>query len=126
AGEAHCHSATSPKWLVCDWKDPITGEQHFEANTRQFVGRTGEFGVTATCAPIGLAFKIVYVSGSNPNLGYKLSDGNFLIKKPHVIMRLSIDGRSGSAPSPTADFINEATLLFQRKLSDAEQKDLGI
>jgi hypothetical protein len=131
-GEAQCRTNTplAPKWLMCDWKDPITGESQFEANTRQTFGRAESsfprFDVTATCAPIGLAFKIVYHSDSDSKIGYKLSDGDFLFPKPHVIMRLSLDGSSGSAPSPTTDFTNEATLLFQRKLSDAEKKAVGV
>jgi hypothetical protein len=87
-------------------------------------GREGNFEVTATCSTIGLAFKIIYLSAFDKELGYKMSDGNFLLRQPHVIMRLSLDGDAGSAPSTTSNFINEATLWFQRKMSDEEKKDL--
>ena len=44
-----------------------------------------------------------------------------MMNSPHVVMRLSIDGQTGSAPSMTSDFNNEATLWFQRELSEQEK-----
>ena len=89
-------------------------------------GREGDFQVTATCPALGLAFKIVYLSSFDKDLGYKMEDGNFLLRRPHVVMRLSLDGNSGTAPSTTSDFKNEATLWFQRALTGAEEKNAGM
>jgi hypothetical protein len=116
------------EWQVYDKKDDITGESHVEGFLRERAesnGREGEFQVTATCSALGLAFKIVYLSSFDKDLGYKMEDGNFLLRRPHVVMRLSLDGKSGSAPSTTSNFKNEATLWFQRAMTDAEKKDLG-
>lgn len=116
------------KWQVYDQKDEIAGESHVEGFLReraQSNGREGEFQVTATCPSLGLAFKIVYLSSFDKDLGYKMEDGNFLLRRPHVVMRLNLDGNPGSAPSTTSDFKNEATLWFQRAMTDKEKGDLG-
>jgi hypothetical protein len=51
--------------------------------------------------------------------------GNFLLRQPHVVMRLAIDGNAFSAPSPNSDFKNVAVLWFQRTMSKDEEKDIG-
>ena len=117
------------EWEVYAKKDEISGESHIEGFMRDRAesnGREGDFQVTATCPALGLAFKIVYLSSFDKDLGYKMEDGNFLLRRPHVVMRLSLDGNSGTAPSTTSDFKNEATLWFQRALTGAEEKNAGM
>jgi len=110
------------RWHVLDTKDEITGKSHFEADRCSPAvsnGRRGKFEITATCSSVDLAFKVAYFYAPDAKLGYKMTNGN-------VVMRLSIDGRAGSAPSTTSDFTNVATLRFQRKMTEEEEKDLGL
>lgn len=117
------YKAASP-WAIHDKKDQISGESDFEAIMNQSAesnGRSGVFQVTAGCDPYGVTLKILYTSRTNKNAAYKMSPGNWMMNSPHVVMRLSIDGQTGSAPSMTSDFNNEATLWFQRELSEQEK-----
>jgi hypothetical protein len=125
------HSATAQitypeSWRVRDTTDQITGETSFEAFRRLGLDNRGStVEITATCPSIGVAFKFTYLSGFDKTLGYKLVPGNFLLQQPHVVMRLAIDGKAFSAPSPNSDFRNVAVLWFQRTMSKDELKGIG-
>ena len=125
-------AATGP-WHLKTTKDEITGVSSFEGRMSAALesnGRRGTADVFATCDHANLSLRIVYFSASKANPGFQYPEGNFLLTKARVVLRLSVDGVPREVTSTTADHPNEVTITFLRppskRVQDAEGAGGGI
>jgi len=128
-GQTSHPEAANGQWAIRSSTDEMTGESKLQAvmvANADSNGRHGTFEVTATCTARILAFKIIYLSAFDKNLGFQQTQGTSMVTlyngvgtmdtpKPQVNLRARIDDGNVTNLVSTSDFRNQAGILFTQR-----------